>query len=149
MPLESLIKQVEKFTAFTSRENLQVSGVSVEWHLKHLLLVIIGIIDQLKASDPASYQWQFNPGRSYIFLRGSIPRGRGRTPSSVDPAQTVKPAIKVLLKQARERQAMLAELPARSHFKHPYFGVLRKSHALKFLVIHTKHHLSIVEDILK
>ncbi|GAA4949969.1 hypothetical protein GCM10023314_24170 [Algibacter agarivorans] len=40
-------------------------------------------------------------------------------------------------------------LPKTSHFKHHVFGMLAKQQTLRFLEIHTKHHLKIVNDILK
>jgi hypothetical protein len=32
-------------------------------------------------------------------------------------------------------------------FEHPYFGKLKLKETIRFLEIHTTHHLSIIEDI--
>jgi len=43
----------------------------------------------------------------------------------------------------------LETLDPKSNFKHPLFGRLNLKQTRFFLIIHTKHHLKIIEDILK
>ncbi len=40
-------------------------------------------------------------------------------------------------------------LPENVYFNHHVFGMLTKKQTLRFLEIHTKYHLKIVNDILK
>ena len=35
------------------------------------------------------------------------------------------------------------------YFEHPYLGKLKKKDTIRFLEIHTNHHLKIIDDILK
>ena len=39
-------------------------------------------------------------------------------------------------------------LDKNTHFPHPFFGILNKKETENFLVLHTKHHLMIINDIL-
>ncbi|MFN8364825.1 MAG: hypothetical protein U0T78_06125 [Cloacibacterium normanense] len=40
---------------------------------------------------------------------------------------------------------MIKNLPSQSYIEHPYFGHLDVKQTLKFLKIHTQHHLKIVQ----
>jgi hypothetical protein len=41
------------------------------------------------------------------------------------------------------------ELVSRDHFfEHPYFGKLKLKETIRFLEIHTQHHLDIIRDII-
>ncbi|WP_053404293.1 hypothetical protein [Persicobacter sp. CCB-QB2] len=51
------------------------------------------------------------------------------------------------LVQCQKALLLLDSLPARAHFRHPYFGVLNKEESIRFMTIHSRHHLSIVQDI--
>ena len=48
----------------------------------------------------------------------------------------------------REKLQMIKNLPSQSYIEHPYFGHLDVKQTLKFLKIHTQHHLKIARDIL-
>ena len=96
--------------------NPPVSQVSVGWHLDHSLIVIIAIIQVLQQSQPSSYRWRPNLGRWYIFSRGSIPRGRGKSPKSVLPGEISESNLKLKLQTTKEHIALLDKLHRRCHF---------------------------------
>lgn len=52
------------------------------------------------------------------------------------------------LNSVRENLQMIKNLPSQSYIEHPYFGHLDVKQTLKFLKIHTQHHLKIARDIL-
>lgn len=139
--LKSKIPESEKL-------NLAVSKSSVGWHIEHTILATIKIIEALKKSNPAEYKWEFNLSRLYVYSINKIPRGRGKAPKSVLPAdeitaETLKSSIVI----AKIKIEELNNLNPNNYFVHPYFGKLNLKHTIKFLNIHARHHIKIIEDI--
>lgn len=129
--------------------NLKVSESSVGWQIDHSLKVINGIIHQLKASSNNTKPKRTLLGNFCLITR-YIPRGRGKAPKVVLPPEIIKlNDLTEQLKAARIAIADYSEINSKATFKHPYFGILNKTSTFKFLEVHTKHHLKIIEDILK
>ncbi|HSQ47122.1 MAG TPA: hypothetical protein VLM44_09410, partial [Lutibacter sp.] len=63
--------------------------------------------------------------------------------------EILKSAVESQLAMAKINIQEIQNLPAHSHFQHPYFGKLSLKKSQRFLAIHTNHHLAIVNDILK
>ncbi len=148
--LDLLIRELEDKIPAQEHKNGIVSKASVGWHIEHTLLTMNVILEALKTSDPQAYQWKFNFIRTLIMTVEKIPRGRAQSPKVVQPANdfnatTLQHHAGVI----KEKIKVLDELQANHHFKHPYFGYLNLKPAIKFLQIHTHHHLSIINDILK
>lgn len=146
--LNQVLQQLEIQIKNHEKLNPAISQSSIGWHIDHSLLVINGIIKQLKKSAPEQYKWQFNWNRLYIKMRGEIPRGKGKAPKVVQPTET--PSIETLtlkLLEAKNTILELENLHPNSYFAHPYFGNLNVKTTLWFLKLHTKHHLKIIEDI--
>ena len=81
---------------------------------------------------------------------GYIPRGKGKAPKQVAPKEEfTTEQLKPLLSTAKSNVDGLSTLDKIVNFNHPYFGVLNKKQTVKFLGIHTHHHLKIIKDILK
>lgn len=145
-----LLDDLEQRIPYASRSNDKISKVNVAWHLDHSLKVIIGISKQLIRSDISDYKPDFNLARSILFTLGFIPRGQGKSPKIVRPPETILiEDITSQMDMAKELVAGLKDLPKNAHFKHPVFGILNKSKSIRFIEIHTKHHLKIIDDILK
>jgi hypothetical protein len=147
--LENLITGLENNIPKQGCINEAISKSSVGWHIEHTLLTFNLIIDLLKKSDPDTYKWKFNFWRTVILTTGKIPRGRAPAPKSVRPkddftAETLQQHAAV----AREKLMVLQNLHPNSYFEHPYFGKLKLRSAIKFLKLHTKHHLEIINDII-
>lgn len=150
MKLIKSVDQLEQHLNHFEVVNTNVSSRGVDWHIDHTLKVIISIIVSLKESNPTEYQWKFNFLRTYILFSGIIPRGKGRSPKTVNNLNKIDMnEVQAQLKEARKLISEINTLPKNSNFKHPYFGLLNLRPTKLFLLIHTKHHLKIINDIVE
>ena len=148
--LTSELHYIENHLDFRDRLDVNVSKAPIGWHLDHVLLVINGIYQRMDSSDVNQYKKEFNLSRSLVFTMNKIPRGRGESPKSVRPSDNIsKEDILEHLTLAKKKVIQFDSLPENSFFEHPYFGLLNRKQAKKFVKIHTNHHLDIVKDILK
>jgi hypothetical protein len=148
--LLTLLAQIETFIPDYEKTNAAVSQASVGWQIDHSLLVVNGVINVLKKSNPEDYKWKLNKSRLLLQITNKIPRGRAKSPQSVIPLEiTTKEVLLVKMELAKKQVVELEKLPTNSYFTHPYFGDLNLKSTLWFLKLHTKHHLKIMEDILK
>lgn len=130
--------------------NTSVSKSGIAWHLDHSLKVINGVLKVLKKTKPDKYKKELNFKRLVLFATEYVPRGKVKAPKVVHPPENVTTAN--LIKQintGRENIEDARILEPKVHFRHFIFGTLSKDQTLRFLEIHTKHHLKIVKDILK
>jgi len=146
--LHKILDQIESHIPNHEKENPLVSQSCIGWQLDHSLLVINGVVAQIKSSNPENYKWKFKWIRTYIQITNKIPRGKVRVPKSVKPVDvaTVE-ELKIKLEQARKGIAELENLPPNSYFTHPFFGDLNLKTTFWFLKLHTNHHLKIINDI--
>lgn len=148
MFLEKELARISEIIQNDDQLNPGVSSKGTYWHTDHILKVMISISKALKKSDPADYRWRFNFWRFSIFVIGFIPRGSGRAPRRVQSFDPVsREALSQEFDEVLTMMSELEHLPARSYFKHPYFGMMNLSNAQWFLKIHTRHHLKIIRDI--
>jgi len=144
--LIALNSAIEKGDLF----NPSISSSGTFWHIDHSLKVILSIQQALKTADPSTYKWKFNGLRFVILLLGIIPRGKAKAPKAVLPPEMVlKKDLEVQLAQVRSNLDELGSLPKKAYFTHPFFGQLQLSTSLRFLRIHTHHHVKIIRDISK
>ena len=130
--------------------NSPVSKGSVGWHTEHTLLTIDLIIDALKNSVAENYKWKFNLLRLVVFTTRKIPRGKAQSPEVVVPKGNITAeSLKAHIYQTKEKLKELNSIHAKQYFRHPFFGNLRLKQTIKFLEIHTNHHMKIMNDILK
>ena len=133
------------------KTNERVSAWSPAEHVDHLLKVTKSIIDRLPSEEAVPRGISF-VGRVILALRW-IPRGRGRAPEKLTGKRATP----------SERQARLARVTVAveavdaaavdatriRNVPHPRFGGLTPAQALRFVTVHTEHHLKIVRDILR
>ena len=149
--LNNLLAQIEEHIPNKTQINPSVSKSDVGWQLDHALKVINGVCSILIKTDPNNkYKKEFNVIRTVLFALCYIPRGKARAPKVVLPPDVIKEEdLFNQLREAHNHIKAVKPLPKTSHFKHHVFGTLTKQQTLRFLEIHTKHHLKIVNDILK
>ena len=88
--------------------------------------------------------------RLVVFTLGFIPRGKGKSPKRVLPPEIIlKEDLEKQLVEAITNIESIQKLENNKYFTHPIFKQLNRNKTLKFLKLHTKHHLKIIKDILK
>lgn len=147
--LQKQLSEIESHIAKGTTENKTVSKSNIAWHLDHSLKVINSVTGLLQQSDPDDYKSNFSTLRLYCFIFNYIPRGKGKSPKAVLPPDIItEEDLKKQTNYAKSELQHITDLPKTSNFKHPYFGQLNKQQTLRFLKLHTEHHLKIVRDIL-
>lgn len=150
LSLLSLLTHLEHHISNSQKFNLNVSNNTIGWQIDHSLMVINGIIEQLETLDSRKFQPKWSFSKFLVFTTGNIPRGKAKAPKMVTPIYSAsQKELFLKLELAKNNCLKLATFPKNSFFKHPYFHDLNVKQAERFLVIHTKHHLKIIIDILK
>ena len=149
-PLLPLLQQLESHISNFEKTNMKVSNSTIGWQIDHCLLVINGIIGQIEISEPLKYQPKWTFPKFMVFTTGKIPRGKVKAPKVVIPTQVAtQEELLAKLEAARNNVLKLDSFSENQFFNHPFFKDLNVKQTKKFLTIHTKHHLKIIEDILK
>jgi len=148
--LERKVERIENYIPNAERINLKVSKVNVAWQLDHSLKVIIAVVKNMEASDPALYENNFSfLGKIFLSI-GFFPRGKARSPKYVKPPEVILNSDLVSqVKEARQKIKDLQNLDRNAFFKHPIFRNINTIRVVRFLDTHTNHHLKIVKSILK
>jgi hypothetical protein len=141
------LNQLQRHVANWQVQNTNISAGNVGWHITHSLLVINAIIDRLETSQPINYQPKFTVAKFLVFTFKTIPRGKAKAPSQVQPQHYNNQTIVQQLQQTSQHLSKLQTLHPNQFFSHPLFGHINTAKAIKFLQIHTKHHLKIIAAI--
>lgn len=148
--LQKVLLQLENHISNFEKTNPNVSDSTIGWQIDHCLLVINGIISQIEISDPLKYEPKWTFPKFMVFTTGKIPRGKAKAPKVVIPIQVAtQDELKTKLGAAKNNVLKLDSFSENQFFYHPFFKDLNVKQTKKFLTIHTKHHLKIIEDILK
>jgi hypothetical protein len=128
----------------------RVSGWSVAEQLDHVLRIVEAQLERLAERRVAKRG--INLVGRIILGVGRIPRGVGKSPAPVRGTAKSRAELRAALAAARARLATLSADAAlwgdpRPLAGHPYFGGLTPRQVLRFLEVHTDHHLRIVADI--
>ncbi len=148
--LKVKLDEVTSYMSVRDSMNLEVSKAAVAWHMDHIFLVINQIYQSLEQSKESDYENEFNMIRAYVFTFKTIPRGKATAPESVRPMENVDiSTIQIHYRQALSTIDKFSNLSENKHLNHPVFGTMNRDKTIKFLTIHTEHHLKIIRDILK
>jgi len=128
----------------------KVSGWSVAEQVDHMFKILDAQLGRLDERRPAKRGINL-VGRIILGI-GRIPRGVGKSPAPVRGELRTRPELVAALVATRERLERMAGDAAlwndpRPLAGHPYFGGLTPRQVLRFLAVHTDHHLRIVADI--
>jgi DinB superfamily len=150
--MHKLLKQIKELESKIPNQedyNAEISKSNVGWHIEHILLTNKMILEAVEKSNPADYTWSFKLSRIVVFTMNKIPRGRAKAPKVVVPKTYDEQTLLEHLKIVTLKIQGLENMSSDKYFDHPYFGNLRLNKTIKFLEIHTNHHLEIINDILK
>lgn len=147
--LNNYINQLEAFISQHETINPSVSKATIGWQIDHSLKVLNNVCIAVKSSDPKTYKKNMKfLGKLLLFL-GKFPRGKARAPKHVLPPETItKQDLISQVVDAKNNIETIASLPQNAYFKHPMFGHINTKRVTRFLEVHTKHHLKIIDDIL-
>jgi hypothetical protein len=149
MSLDNQIKELEDVILYHNQTNHKVSTKNVGWHIDHAFRVIIAVTHALKQSNPRGYRYSFHWGRQLMLLTGSIARGKAKAPRMVIAKRDVNSkSLEVIHRLTKEAFTDLQKLDPKAHFRHQYIGRINTQQSIRFLEIHTKHHLKIIQEIL-
>lgn len=127
-----------------------VSGWSVGMHVEHLCLAMIAVFGALVASEPPVPRQRFNLITAAVFATGRIPRGRGKSPAQAVPRQGVlKDALVPMLDESERWFERARQCSSDQWFRHFAFGIMDRDRTIRFMGIHNRHHLRIIQDILR
>jgi len=150
MLFDLIISRLENALPHAAEIKPKVSKRGVDWHLEHCLKIINAICQTAAESKPADYKPKFTLTKYYILWTGKIPRGKAPSPKLFNNKETIDVStLPGRLEEVKVSLTLLSGLNPKQHFRHPFFGDLKLSEAKKFIVIHTSHHLNIIDDILK
>ena len=151
--MDKLVKKLnllQSYIELGDKRNESISDSTVLWQINHSFMVVNEVSKALILSNPEEYQWKFNKTRFIVYLTGKIPRGKAKAPKQSRPKENFDiESTKILYKETLENFSKIKDLEKNKFFTHPFFGKVNKKSTIKFLNIHTNHHLKIVEDILK
>ena len=132
------------------RSAASISNWTVGMQLHHALGATERIALVTAESEPGAETQKFNLARSVVLLSGRIPRGRGKAPKeSLPPEAPTEEELRRLVEGARAAWTKLEAADPACWWKHFMFGVLRRDQVQRFIGIHNRHHLLIIEDILR
>jgi len=148
--LNRYLEEIESYIPKLKKRDDTISKVDIGWQLDHSLNVLIKIIGALQQSDEAEYQASTKLWWALLSSLHWMPRGKGRSPKVVLPDSKITEAsLQAKLSETKVAVKSLEVFPKNAFFKHPYFGNLNKAKAIRFMNMHTQHHLKIIRDIKK
>ncbi|MEM6454634.1 MAG: DinB family protein [Acidobacteriota bacterium] len=159
--LDRLLDLARTPAAFGARAP-SVSAWSVAQHVEHMVRVdrsVIAVFERgLKVTSDESLAG-LGRARPHLSARitlamGRMPRGRARSPRAMMPVgrepEALHAELEGLIQQMEGFGGSLDNLArARWSVEHPVFGPLDPALWLRFMVVHDRHHLRIIDEILR
>ena len=147
--LHLAITALESHIKNHSVSNPKISKTDIAWHIDHSLKVVNNVSLALQSSDPKTYVNNFSLLGKLFFALGFFPRGKAKAPKHVRPPEVItKEDLVSQIELAKANVDTIASLEKNAYFKHPLFGNVNTPRIYRFLMIHTNHHVKIVNDIM-
>lgn len=134
-----------------------VSKWSIAKQLEHVLMANDMVTGALKAllNDqlPSATEAKINRIGKAVLTRGAIPRGKAKTPPQFEPSdKPERSKLQTMHDNCTSRYEYLGENLDRiqemnTGFEHPVMGTLSAPVWIRFLHVHTLHHLNILREI--
>jgi beta-mannanase len=148
--LKKLLIELENKIPNQELLNSSVSKSCVGWHIEHILLTMNLVIESIHKSNPDNYKRNFNLNRFIVFTLNKIPRGKVKAPRPVRPQEDFTTnSLIIHLEKGKNNFEKLSTLSANNYFEHPFMGQLNLKQTIRFIKIHTKHHLNIINEIIE
>lgn len=148
MRLESLVNELTTYLHDHQKRNLSISNSTIGWQIEHILLTINQVLKNCEESIDSNYQPKFSIWKLIVFTTKKIPRGKVKAPKIVRPELFDKNSLEIHIKQTTENLKIINDLKKNQYFNHPIFGHINKIKMIKFLEIHSNHHLKIIREII-
>lgn len=147
--MDEQLEEIKRYIDLTSLRNEEISHWSVGQQIEHILLTDKEVLQQI------IHHFMFNPEEGkpttlfgYLMLfTGYIPRGKGVSPTKTVPKELEERQLYPLHKQVEKKKPLIEQ--SLYAFPHPYFGMLTIKQWLRFLDVHTNHHLKIIRELLR
>ena len=128
-----------------------ISGWGISSHLDHTLRVTCAIVKAVAAGKELTGPGISLLGRLVLAI-GYIPRGKAKSPASVSGQPSSVMELNGLWQAAANELQQIARgvdaLGSKRLIAHPRFGALTAEQGLRFVIVHTNHHLKIAREIL-
>lgn len=148
--LKKLLIELENIIPHQELMNPLVSKSSVGWHIEHALLTMNLVLESIHKSNPENYKRTFNLNRILVFTLNKIPRGKVKAPRAVRPNEDFNTDSLIShLEKGKTNLEKLNALSSNHYFEHPFMGYLNLKATIRFIKIHTNHHLNIIKEIIE
>lgn len=147
LPIESQDRVVPRISAWSPLQQIAHISKSNRWILSSVVAILTG---RRKFETAGSIK----PIGRLVLRSGLIPRGVGKAPSVARPDDAISAAR--LSEELRLQLANMGQIDehleavknSQDTFEHPYFGHLNSRQWIRFVRVHTNHHMKIVSEIL-
>lgn len=150
--IKNQLDRLESLIARGDEKNELVSNWSIYQQVEHILIATNNVAKMILAGEePKEVKKRTLLG--YIVLTfGVIPRGKAQAPKMSIPKGVLQSELLDLFKESKKGIEEVEKLGKKIDSclvvgNHPYFGGLNTKEWLRFIEVHTNHHLKIIDDI--
>lgn len=158
--LTETLAQLRRYAERAAASAPSVSAWTVGDHIEHVLIVCGGFAvalvsgrvkrtshDQTGADEKKNRLQAYSKRR--VLDTGRIPRGTVTAPPAGEPKGGLDTGtLQRLMDKTEARLARAATVPETTLAHHPLLGELTRNEVFRFLDVHARHHMAIIDEIL-